>query len=92
MKKIEFKYRDGGNYKWNCIVEISDDKFKSLKMKKNKKLEVGDEIFYDSDLGITQDEFHEKRGYPYDDAIDHNILEIISLEPNVDLDTTFIVE
>lgn len=78
MKYIEFQYRDGGNYKWNFIVAFSNEKFEELEQK-YKTISEGTEIFYDSDLGITQDDFHEKRGYKYDDEIDHNILEVMNI-------------
>lgn len=77
-KTIEFEYRDGANYKWFPNIKISDAKIKELE-EKYGELKNGTEIFYDSDLGITQDDFHEQRGYGYDDEIDHNILEVTNI-------------
>lgn len=78
MKYIEFQYRDGGNYKWNCIIAISDAKFKQLESDYGT-IGVGTELLYDTNLGITQDEFHQERGYQHDNEIDHNILEVIDI-------------
>lgn len=78
-KTIQFIYRDGANYKWFPNIKISDAKIKELEEKYGEKLKEGTEVFYDSDLGITQDDFHEQRGYGYDDEIDHNILEVTNI-------------
>ena len=78
-KILIFQYRDGANYKWSCSAKVSDEKIVELE-KVYGQLEVesneknGTEIFYDYNLGISKDEFHEERGYKYDDEIDHNIL------------------
>lgn len=77
-KTIEFEYRDGGNHKWYPLIKISDATIKKLEAKYGK-LKNGTEVFYDSDLGITQENFHNLRGYPYNADIDHNILEINSI-------------
>ncbi len=74
-KVITFEYRDGGNYKWYPTIKISDEKIKMLE-EKYGTLEQGTEILYDSDLDISQEDFHIQRGYAYDDDIDHNILAI----------------
>ncbi len=79
MKGIKFLYRDGGNYKWNFTIEISETKLKEIETKKGSPLFEESEVFYDSDLGITQEDFHKERGYPYDDEIDHNILEVVEI-------------
>lgn len=78
-KTIEFQYRDGANFKWNFRVKISDEKFRKISEEYNGELSINDEVLYDSDLGITQDEFHEEHGLPYDSEIDHNIIEIVKI-------------
>lgn len=79
MKYIEFQYQDGGNYKWNCTIAITDAKFKQLE-KKYKTICEGTELDYDNDLGISRDEFHEERGYVYDAEIDHNLIEVVTIK------------
>lgn len=78
MNYITFEYRDAANYRWSFTVSITDEKLKQLD-KKYKHLVEGTELNYDTDLGITQEEFHEKRGFPYDDEIDHNIIEVLEV-------------
>ena len=74
-KIIEFLYRDGGNYKWNFRAKISDKKFKKLE-KKHGKLELNTELSYKKDLGISRENFHLERGYPYDSEIDHDLIDV----------------
>lgn len=74
-KIIEFQYRDGANYKRNFSVKISEKKFKKL-TKQYGVLKEGVEVFYDTDLGISRNEFMENLGYDFDPEFDHNILEI----------------
>ncbi len=78
MNYITFEYRDAANYRWSFTVSITDEKLKQLDNKIGHLFE-GTELNYDTDLGITQDEFHEKRGFPYDDEIDHNIIEVLEV-------------
>ncbi len=79
MKGIKFLYRDGANYKWNFTIEISEAKLKEIETKKGSPLFEESEVLYDEDLGISQEDFHEERGYKYDDEIDHNILEVVEI-------------
>lgn len=78
MNYITFEYRDAANYRWSFNVSITDEKLKELD-KKIGHLFEGTELNYDTDLGITQEEFHEKRGFSYDDEIDHNIIEVVEV-------------
>lgn len=78
MKYIEFQYRDGGNYKWNFHMLISDKKWDEL-TKKYGEIKINSELYYDDDFGISREEFHEERGYKYDDEIDHNIIEVMEI-------------
>jgi hypothetical protein len=79
MKSIKFLYRDGANYKWNFTIGISEAKLKEIETKKGSPLFEESEVLYDEDLGISQEDFHEERGYKYDDEIDHNILEVMEI-------------
>lgn len=73
---IKLFYRCGGNYKFNVEFPITYDQLVALAEKRGEGLKEGDELEYDNDLGITQEEFHEKVGYPYDDEIDHNFVTV----------------
>lgn len=77
-KKIKFLYCDGANDKWYFHIELSNEKLKSLEDKYGK-LEEGSELLYDTDLGITQNDFHENRGEEHD-GFDHNTIEVFSLD------------
>jgi hypothetical protein len=76
---VEFEYRDGANYKWNFHILISDKKWNEL-TKKYGEIKVGTDLEYDTDFGISRDEFHEERGYVYDDEIDHNLIEVVTIK------------
>lgn len=66
-------YRDGGNYKFTVEFIVEDALIAAAKAKYTPEEWEDQEdanILY-TDLGITQDQFHEEIGWAYDDEDDH---------------------
>lgn len=80
MKTLTLFYRDGANYKFDVEFDVTDEQL-SIAAKNNGKpsIEVGDEVTYDDDLGISQEDFHEQIGYDYDNEWDHNFVTVTSI-------------
>lgn len=71
-QRITFLYRDGANYKFTFTRIVQSD----------KPLSVDDQVEYEK-LGLDQKSFHDDVvGYPYDDEYDHNLLDVIEVEPS----------
>jgi hypothetical protein len=72
IQKVAFLYRDGANYKYPFTAEV----------KTKTQLNVGDEIDYKVDLGISQSTFHSKvvKENP-DEEIDHTFLTVEEILP-----------
>lgn len=69
--KYELMYRDASNYKFVITAQI------------NKELKVGDEITME-ELGYTQEQFFDEYiHYLVDPEVDHNILEVMDILPEI---------
>jgi hypothetical protein len=67
-RKVTLFYRDGANYKFtvsfNLPAHVID------------KFVVGDEVEYDNDLEISQQQFHDAIGSDFNHCYDHNYVTI----------------